>query len=77
MSDVGDLRPVAGGSLFIPYTGTVTKCTVCPEVIRWRCECGHTWEEEGWPDQCPSCEYYHCGDYECCNGPGFELVCDE
>ena len=40
------------------------KCTNCRHRFRQP-------EEDGWPNECPECDYYHCGDDMCCYGEGF------
>ena len=39
-------------------------------------ECGHMFkvEEDDWPDECPSCCHFFCGDDQCCHGEPFTPV---
>jgi hypothetical protein len=46
-------------------------------VTRFRCtNCEHEFDYDGWPNECPKCDHYHCGDDDCCYG-GFRSVDDD
>jgi hypothetical protein len=43
----------------------------------WKCwACDFVFESEDWPRVCPDCEFYSCGDDQCC-GAGFYIVDDK
>jgi rubrerythrin len=38
----------------------------------WQCDnCNAVFDSDDWPRECPKCDYYHCGDFDCCYGEGF------
>jgi len=44
----------------------------------WRCDnCNEVLPDNelfDMPVECPKCDYYHCGDLDCCYGEGFKFV---
>ena len=49
-------------------------------IVKYKCgACGHTFEHDDdlWPGyaiECPKCDFYHCGDVDCCVGEPFYPV---
>lgn len=46
------------------------------EALVWQCDnCKAVFESDHPPpNECPECDYYHCGDFDCCAGEGFIFV---